>query len=68
MDTALTYGEVLSPAPGGVLWGLFCTTAALGLTATVWPRTRWTYARFGAALLQWAALSALTLLLVSGGA
>lgn len=64
----LTYGEGCGAVPGAVLWALFWAVAVLGLAAAVWPRTRWTYARCGAVVLQWAALWALALSIVGGGA
>ncbi|MFJ8084228.1 hypothetical protein ACIQ6Y_26875 [Streptomyces sp. NPDC096205] len=62
----LMYGEHCSPVPGAVVWGFFWTAAGAGVLALVWPRTRWSYARSGAVLVQWGAQLTLSALILSG--
>ncbi|MEV5283501.1 hypothetical protein [Streptomyces sp. NPDC051994] len=61
-----TYGEQCSTVPGEALYGCFGVALAAGLVALVWPRARWTDARFGTVLVQWGAQLTLGALILSG--
>ncbi|MEU9069712.1 hypothetical protein AB0E06_31105 [Streptomyces sp. NPDC048109] len=62
----LTYGEQCSRVPGDALWACFWASAALGVLALTWPRTRWVPARCAAVLLQWGAQLTLGALILAG--
>ncbi|MEU0741661.1 hypothetical protein [Streptomyces sp. NPDC006134] len=62
----LMYGEQCSQIPGAALYGCFWAALALGVLVLAWPRGRWTPARGGAVLLQWAAQLTLGALILTG--
>ncbi|MFD9395959.1 hypothetical protein ACFWBB_36030 [Streptomyces sp. NPDC060000] len=62
----LTYGEQCSTVPGTALHGMFWLSVLAGLSALIWPRARWTYARVGAVGVQWGAQLTLGAMILSG--
>ncbi len=62
----LMYGEQCSRVPGDALWACFWASAALGVLALAWPRTRWVPARCAAVLLQWGTQLTLGALILAG--
>jgi hypothetical protein len=61
----ITDGAECSGVPGTLLYGCFWTAVVAGVTALLWPRTRWTGARVGIVVAQWTAQALLICLILS---
>lgn len=65
-STCLEYGEQCSTIPGSALYGAFWLALLTGVTALVWPRARWTYARLWTVFVQWGAQLTLGAMILNG--